>query len=197
MLWVAQQQVQYGYLLADSWYAWADNMNYVLSLKRHFLFALESSRTVALSEMARSQGQFQALDALTFPDKNVLTVYLPSVKQAVLVAKQVFINKDGSQATLYLLSSDTSLDYEQITTIYQRRWKVEEYHKSLKQNASMGASPTKTPNTQANHFYASRLAYIKLEALKIKHAIGHFRIKAQLYAVGLKAMQQQLALLTA
>ncbi|MBC7920462.1 MAG: transposase, partial [Ferruginibacter sp.] len=48
-----------------------------------------------------------------------------------------------------------------MTTIYQRRWKVEEYHKSLKQNASMGSSPTKTPDTQANHFFASMLAYIK------------------------------------
>ena len=197
MLAVAQQQVHYRYLLADSWYASADNMNYVLSLKHHFLFALESSRTVALSEMARSQGQFQTLDALTFPDKGLLTVYLRSVKQAVLVAKQVFTNKDGSQGTLYLVSSDTSLDYEQLTTIYQRRWKVEEYHKSLKQNTSMGKSPTKTPDTQANHFFASILAYIKLEALKIKHEIGHFRIKAQLYAVGLKAMHQQLALLSA
>lgn len=197
MLSVAQQQVQYRYLLADSWYASADNMNYVLSLKHHFLFALEASRTVALSEVARSQGQFQALDALTFPDKTVLTVYLRSVKQAVLVAKQVFTNKDGSQGALYLVSSDTSLNYEQLTTIYQRRWKVEEYHKSLKQNTSMGKSPTKTPDTQANHFFASILAYIKLETLKIKHAIGHFRIKAQLYAVGLKAMHQQLAHLSA
>ena len=172
-------------------------MNYVLGLKHHFLFALESSRTVCLSEMARSQGQFQALDALTFPDKGALTVYLRSVKQAVRVVKQLFTNKDGSQGTLYLVSSDTSLDYEQMTTIYpggepQRRWKIEEYHKSLKQNASMGKSPTKTPDTQANHFYASMLAYIKLEALKIKYAIGHFRLKAQLYLVGLKAMHQEL-----
>ena len=50
---------------------------------------------------------------------------------------------------LYLVSSDTDLDQAQMTTIYQRRWKVEEYHKSLKQNASMGKAPTKTLATQA------------------------------------------------
>ena len=124
-------------------------------------------------------------------------VYLRSVKQAVLVVKQIFTNKDGSQGCLYLVSSDTSLNYEQITTIYKRRWKVEEYHKSLKQNTSLGASPTKTPHTQANHFFASMLAYIKREALKIKCSIGHFRLKAQLYTVGLKAMHQHLAQLSA
>jgi hypothetical protein len=54
-------------------------------------------------------------------------------------------------------------------------------HKSLKQNTSLGASPTKTPDTQANHFYASMLDYIKLEALKIKCSIGHFQLKAEVY----------------
>ena len=135
-----------------------------------------------------------------------------SVKQLVLIGRQVFTasadrNKDGSQGILYLVSSDTDLIYEQITAIYKRSgrplpWKrgrpaVEEYHKSLKQNTSMGKSPTKTPDTQANHFYASMLAYITLEALKLKCSIGHFQLKAKRYLAGLKAMQQQLNIIAA
>ncbi len=197
MLKVAQHQVDYKYLLADTWYASADNMNAVLTLKHDFIFALESSRTVALNETDRKAGQFSSLDKLTFPDKVALKVYLRSVKQSVLVVKQIFTNKDNSQGFLYLVSSDTNLDYNQITTIYQRRWKVEEYHKSLKQNASLSKSPTKTPDTQANHFFASILAFIKLESLKIKLSIGHFRIKAGLYQIGLKAMQEQLNFISA
>ncbi|MBT9395264.1 transposase [Hymenobacter sp. NST-14] len=96
-----------------------------------------------------------------------------------------------------MVSSDTTLSYAQLTTIYQRRWKVEEYHKSLKQNTSLGKSPTKTPDTQANHFFASMLAYTKLEVLKLKVGIGHFRLKAQLYLVGLQAMHRELATLSA
>ena len=57
---------------------------------------------------------------------------------------------------------------------------MEEYHKSLKQNTSMGKSPTKTVETQANHFFSSILAYIKLEKLTLRLGIGHFRLKAQL-----------------
>jgi hypothetical protein len=197
MLRVAQQQVAYRYLLADSWYASAENMQLVRALGHDFIFALESSRTVALSAEARAQGQFQAVQTLTFPDKQPLRVYLRSVQEAVLVTRQVFINQDGSQGMLYLVSSDITLTQAQLTTIYQRRWKVEEYHKSLKQNASLGASPTKTPTTQATHFFAALLAYSKLEILKLKHGLGHFRLKAQLYVVGLKAMYQQLAQLAA
>ena len=36
----------------------------------------------------------------------------------------------------YLVTSDSSLTADQIITIYHKRWKVEEYHRSLKQNAS-------------------------------------------------------------
>jgi hypothetical protein len=194
---VAPQQVAYRYLLADSWYASAENRQLVRALGHDFLFARASSRTVALSAEARAVGQFQAVQALTFPDKQPLRVYLRSVQEAVLVTRQVFLNQDGSQGTLYLVSSDTDLTQAQLTTIYQRRWKVEQYPKSLKQHASMGASPTKTPTTQSTHFFAALRAYSKLEILKLKHGLGHVRLKAQRYAVGLKAMYQQLAQLAA
>ena len=86
-------------------------------------FALESSRTVALSEADRSQGRFQAVQSLVFPDTQPVRVYLRSVQAAVLVTRQVFTNQDGSQGILYLVSSDTDLDQAQLTAIYQRRWK--------------------------------------------------------------------------
>jgi DDE superfamily endonuclease len=192
MLCVAQQQVAYRYLLADSWYASAENMNQVRELGHHFIFALPTSRTVALSEVGRGNGQFQALDTLAFPDRQPLRVWLRGVAEAVLVVRQVFTNKDGSQGELYLVSSDTTLTWEQVTIIYQKRWKIEEYHKSLKQNTSMGKSPTKTIETQANHFFSSILAYIKLEKVTRQLGIGHFRLKAQLYLRGLKAMHYAL-----
>ena len=61
----------------------------------------------------------------------------------------------------------------------------------------MGKSPTKILTTQATHFFAAVLVYTKLEVRKLKCGIGHFRPKAQRYAVGLKAMYHQLALLHA
>nr|WP_162550126.1 hypothetical protein [Hymenobacter nivis] len=38
MLRVAQQQVAYRYLLADSWYASAENMSFMRALGHHFIF---------------------------------------------------------------------------------------------------------------------------------------------------------------
>ena len=116
-------QVAYRYLLADSWYASAENMTLLRALAHHVVFALESSRAVALSAAARAQGRFQAVQSLVFPDTQSLRVYLRAVQAAVLVTRQVLPNQDGSQGILYLVSSDTDLDQAQMTTIYQRRWK--------------------------------------------------------------------------
>ena len=196
MLKIAQRQVKYRYVLGDSWFSSTENFNFITGeMGKHFIMAIECSRTVALSAQDRAAGKFQRVDAIAEPkDGDCLAVYLRGVEKPLLLAKQVFTNKDGSQGILYLVSSDTSLDFDGITTIYQKRWKVEEYHKSLKQNASLAKSPTKTIETQANHFFASMLAFVKLEKLKVKTGLGHFQFKAQLYLAGLKTMNAQLAL---
>jgi hypothetical protein len=72
MLPIAPQQVTYRYLLADSCgsppaYSSAENMTFVLGLDHHFIFALESSRTIAVNEQDRKQGQFKS--TLAFPDE--------------------------------------------------------------------------------------------------------------------------------
>ncbi len=90
LLRVAQQQVADRYLLADRWYASAGNLNAVLGLGHHLVLALESSRTVTLSEAERAQGRFQAVETLAFPDEQPLRVFLRAVPQAVLVSRQVF-----------------------------------------------------------------------------------------------------------
>ena len=45
-----------------------------------------------------------------------------------------------------------------IATIYQKRWKVEEYHKSLKPNATFTKSPTRRAVTQISHLVMSMIA---------------------------------------
>ena len=94
---VAQPQVTYRYLLAESWYASAENMNQGRELGHEFILALSTSRTVALSEVGWGNGEFQALDTLAFPARQPLRVWLRGIAEAVLVVRQVFTNKDGSQ----------------------------------------------------------------------------------------------------
>lgn len=188
MLEHAVKQVGFQYVLGDSWFSSAANIHFITrKISRHAILAVKSSRTVALSDESRKNGTFIRVDQLSQLEAGKpLTVYLRSVEEPVLLVKQVFTNKDGSQGVLYLIATDLSMDYEAITTIYKKRWKVEEYHKSLKQHTALAGSPTKIIETQANHFFAAIIAYIKMERLKIKTGHGHFKLKAILMLVATK-----------
>ena len=117
------------------------------------------------------------------------------MEHPVLMTKQVFTNKDDSTGVRFLISNDFSLTDEQFTTIYKKRWSVEEYHKSLKQNASVAKSPTRTVKTQSNHLFASIFAYVKLERLKFANKMNHFAMKTKIYTQALKAAFKELTIL--
>jgi hypothetical protein len=82
---------------------------------------------------------------------------------------------------VYLVTSDTTLTYDGLTTLYRKRWNVEPYHKSLKQNASLERSPTHTVTTQTNHVFGAVCGYIKLELLKQQTKLTYFALKSKLY----------------
>lgn len=109
--------------------------------------------------------------------------------------RQVFTNENGDTGVLNLVSSDCSLTYEQITTIYQKRWKVETYHKSLKSNLALTKSPTRVVLSQGNHIFASLLAFVKLESLHIQTKLNHFALKTKLYRAALKTAFTELQIL--
>ncbi len=98
----------------------------------------------------------------------------------VLFIRRIFAHKDGGEALLNLVCSDLSLSGDDVAVFYKRRWKIEEFHKSLKSNACLAKSPTRRVVTQLNHIFTSFCAVFKLECLKIKHKINHFALRAKL-----------------
>jgi len=173
-------QIPFRYVLMDVWFASKENFEYITSKKKDFIAGIKSNRYFALSLEDKHQGKFYRVDALELKDRQSVRGYLKGYEKEVLLVRQVFTNKDGSRGVLNLVCSDTSLNGDTIITIYQKRWKVEEYHKSLKSNAAIGKSPTKTVRTQINHIFLSIVAVFKLECLKIKHHLNHFALRAKL-----------------
>ena len=93
---------------------------------------------------------------------------------------------------LYLASNAIEHDAAYLYQIYQKRWRIEEYHKSIKENTSLAKSPTKKVRSQANHIFASIVAFCKLEIMKITTATNHFAIKYKLLVVANIAAMNEL-----
>lgn len=183
--------VRYGYVVGDSWFASSANLAYIhKKLGKTFIFAMKSNRTAALSKKDQSQGNFIPISQIECQPGQTVPVWLKDLFIPVVLVRQTFMNKDGSSGTLFLVCNDTALNADEILSLYQKRWKIEEYHKSLKQNASLEKSPTKIVRTQQNHIFASVVAYVKLELLRMHTSLNHFAIKSKIY---LSALQNALA----
>ena len=187
-----KNQVKFRFVLFDVWFSSVENMKFILAHGKHFICPLKSNRKVALSRGDKLQGRWHKLETLEIKTGNSCLIYLEGLALPVLLIKQVFTNEDGRTAIQYLISSDTTLLPDDIIRSYHKRWRVEEYHKSLKQNVSLEKSPTQTEATQTNHFFAALCGYIKLERLKIKTKQNHFALKSKLYLKALLSAFQTL-----
>lgn len=185
-------KLRFDYVITDSWYASAENMKTIRGeLHTHFIMALKSNRKVALSKADKEAKNYISIESLQ-PGQQTVEVWLEELDFPLLLTKQVFKNEDDTVGELYLACSDLSLSYGQVTTLYKKRWGVEEYHKSIKSNTGFAKSPTKTFTTQTNHFVLSIIAYVKLEWLKQRTAHNHFAMKAKIYLAAQKAAFDQL-----
>lgn len=174
-------QVLFDYVLADNWFGAKDNMEFVhYDIKRFFVFGIKANRLIAFSEEERKKGQYHNLNALNFKEGEKRIVWLKDLAFPVALITKIFKNEDSSTGILHIVTNDLNSDADRIYEIYQKRWRIEEYHKSIKQNASLEKSPTKVVRSQKNHIFASIISFCKLEFLKVKTSLNHFALKYKL-----------------
>jgi hypothetical protein len=185
--------VPFRWVLADSWYSNAGNMKFIhTKLKKHFLFGLKSNRKVALSKGQHRRKEFVKLVDLQLQPGQVQEIWLDRVSFPLYVVKEVYVNANQSEGELYLVTNKEGMTYQQIISLYPERWRIEPSHKSLKNNASIGTSPTKTPETQANHIVASFCALVQFEWIKVHTRWNHFAIKRKFYSAAIKIAFKEL-----
>jgi len=181
-------------VLGDIWFGNVKNMELITSKGKEFIMPLKTNRQVSLyGEQGLENKEYVPVESLKLEEGTPVKVWLKGYSKPLLLCKQVFKNKDSSTGILYLVASDLTATYSDMTTTYQRRWAVETFHRSLKNNTSVCASPTKTIKTQCNHIYASVMAFVKLEVLKVSKAISQYALKSKLYLKGMQSAFDELS----
>jgi SRSO17 transposase len=189
--------LKFRFVLMDSWFSSEENFEFITGKGRHFIAALKDNRLIALSEEDRKKKRFVRVDELDFSEQTTVQGWLKGYAKAVLVVRQVFKNKDDSTGVLHLVCSDLTCDYDAITTSYKKRWQVEVFHKSLKSNANLAKSPTRTLRTQSNHVFMAIYATFKLECLSISNKLNPFALCRKLLINASRSAYAQLQLFRA
>ncbi len=190
-----ENQVKFANITADTWFSSSENMMFIHhEAKKTFVIPLKSNRLIALIENGKISENYVGIDSVK-PGENKL-VRLKDVDFTLRLYRQVLKNEDGVTVILDLVSNDLELTNEQIAKIYHKRWTIEIYHESLKNNVSLEKSPTKTVQTQSNHIFASLCGYIRLERISNQSKINHFALKSQIYIQALKIAFKELTRLS-
>ena len=189
--------LKFRFVLMDSWFSSEQNFDFITGKGRHFIAALKGNRLVALCEEDRKKKRFFRVDELDFPEQTTVRGWLKGYAKEVRLVRQVFKNKDGSTGVLHLVCSDLTCHYDAITTSYKKRWQVEVFHKSLKSNANLPKSPTRTLRTQSNHVFMAIYASFKLECLSMTNKLNPFALCRKLLINASRSAYAQLQLFRA
>ena len=155
-------------------------------------YSVKKNRKISLSLDDWKQKSFISIQELKWQEKP-LQIWMKGISFPLLAWKQIFKNKDGSEGVLYLVTNDLELTNDQIENIYQKRWNIECFHKTVKQNASLKKSPARAVRTQSNHIFLSILAVVKLQIYSSKEKLNHFAFKAKIYTEALKKAFEELS----
>lgn len=176
----SKNNILFKYILGDSWFASKENIHFFQNEKRKFILGLPKNRLIAQSYKDYKSKNYVHLNTLELKDGESRRIYLKDIKYPLVITYKVFKNEDASTGELYLVTNELELSGDCIYKIYQRRWNIETYHRSLKQNSSLGKSPTSVKKTQNNHVCLSLLAYSKLEKIMLCDGGNHYALKHQL-----------------
>jgi hypothetical protein len=189
---VKHKQFNFKYILGDSWFASNENIEYINNINRDFIFRIKKNRLIAFSYEDKINGKFSKISDIDKSFVGNCEVYLKGCSFPVKLTKLYVKNgKNFIPTKSYLITNCIRLDTITLAEIYNKRWRVEEFHKSIKQNLNIEKSPTKTIKTQVNHIFLSFLSFIKLEKIRIKSKTNMFFLKRKLHLEALKFSFQE------
>lgn len=164
------------YVLIDCWYASVKNLKLIRSQKWHCICGLKSNRKVSVVK-----GEYVSIQDLPLANKQVRKVWLKEFG-FVLVAKTVARNGDES----YLATNDLSLtDYGELTSHFDNRWKIEEFHRGLKQTTGIEKCYAYKIQPQKTHVFAAFMAFFKLERTRIQENTSWYEQKLSITRISI------------
>lgn len=157
------------YVLMDSWYSGLDNLKHLRKKGWHFICNLKSNRLIS-----PRKGLTIAIQDLKLTDKQVKQVWLKGFGP-ILVCTLLAQNGDRT----YLATDDLSLTgYDDFIGHFQHRWKIEEFHRGIKQTTGVAKCESTRADSQNTHIFSAFVAFVKLERNRLKNGISWYEQKA-------------------
>ena len=144
----------------DSWYSSLDNLKTIRDLEWAWVAGLRSNRIVNKKEQIKD---------LDIPDEG-LKVWLRGYGYVTLFR---FVSNE--RRTDYIATSLENPTREKIENLMKQRWKVEVYHRELKQTCAIECCQSHSGRAQRKHICIAILAWIERQKKRISEGITFYQ----------------------
>jgi hypothetical protein len=149
----------------DSWYAKRKLMVYIGDVRQKTYYApIDSNRLIA---QHRNEYAYQRVDTLEWTEEELAKgkrVRLNDFPKEHLV--QLFRVPVSANRTDWVVTNDVSQENsEAVRQVCKKRWKIEEFHREIKQLTGIEACQCRTAVIQRNHIGCAMLVWARLKNL--------------------------------
>lgn len=152
-------------VLFDSWYASQENLALIQLFGWVWVTQLKKNRVVNYTHH---------LEDLDIPSQGTVVnlKFVGPVKVFKVTAR------DGDIE--YWATNELGHTPQDISDAAAQRWKIEEYHRGLKQLTGIARCQARTPRSQRTHIFCAIMVFVSLEKLRLERAITWYQAKRQI-----------------
>jgi putative transposase len=150
----------------DHWYGSVKNFKFLSKNKLTWVTTLGGNRIVDYGEH--------------IADKEISEDGLVVHLRAYGFIKVFKIFSQAKGGVEYVATNKLEMTRTDIKTVAAQRWKIEEYHRGLKQTTGIEKCQSRTQRPQRNHIFCSIISFIGLELQRRKTGVSWYRAKQQI-----------------
>lgn len=173
---VHHKQLAFHAVLMDTWYATRDLMLFIDSLRKIYYCPLKDNRQV---DDSGDQGPYQRVDALVWHDSDLAHGKVIKIKGFPKTYKvKLFRVAVSAHRTDWVVTNDLTQDSLQATQeVCGLRWKIEQFHREIKQLTGIERCQCRKARIQRNHIACAMLVWIRLTDIARNTQQTVYRIK--------------------
>lgn len=176
---VYQKLLPFDTVLMDTWYAVQTLMFYIDSLDKIYYCPLKNNRLV---DDTFGKEKYKHVELLEWSQEDlecgkiIKIKGFPANKKVKLFRVTVSTNRTDYVATNDLSQSSTDVVQE----VYKIRWKIEEFHREIKQLTGIESCQCRKARLQRNHIACAMLVWLRLKTLAYQTGQTIYQIKHNL-----------------
>jgi len=154
-------------VLFDTWYSSRLNLNTIQSFGWNWITQLRKNRVI---------NKTQHLEELNIPEDGLI------VDLKFVGPVKVFKFNVKNNDIEYIATNNLNLSTLDARSSSAQRWKIEEYHRGLKQTVGVERCQARIPRSQRTHIFCSIMTFLALEKHRIRTGETWYKTKKDIIA---------------